>query len=58
MDDYLYRIVSASNLMEIHLLGEEMIYVMDNEKLHCNEKRKIQKENIFNEGVYHSIHGE
>ena len=46
MDDYLYRIVSASNLMEVHLLGEQMIYVMDNQNFQNGRKKMILEENV------------
>jgi hypothetical protein len=46
MYDDLYKIVSASNLMDVHLSGEEIIYVTDDKYFQNGRKKKIQEENV------------
>lgn len=56
MNEYLYEIRGAESGTS-DLSDEEMIYVQAYSKVHTNRKNKIQKENIYNEGICHSIYG-
>lgn len=55
MNEYLYEIKVPS--WPLDLSDEEMIYVQAYSKVHTNRKNKIQKENIYNEGICHSVYG-
>lgn len=46
MNEGLDRIVSASNLKEVHLLGEEIIYVTDDKYFQNGRKKMIQEDNL------------
>lgn len=46
MNEYLYEVAVPSNLTEVHLTDEEMIYVIANEKLHSNRRKRFQKEKM------------
>lgn len=46
MNEDLYTIVSASNLVDVHLSGEEIIYVMDNKNFQNGRKKMILEENM------------
>ena len=55
MNEYLYDLTSFPFGEEVN--EEEMMYVTANEKLRTNRKNKNQKENIYNEGIYHNFYG-
>lgn len=49
MNEDLYKIVFASNLMDVHLLGEEIIYVTDDKYFQNGGNKMIQDENVKHE---------
>lgn len=56
MNEYLYEI-SCDDFCTSDLSDEEMIYVQAYSKVHTNRKNKIQKENMYNEGICNGIYG-
>lgn len=46
MNEDLYKIVSVSNLVDVHLSGEEIIYAMDNQNFQNGRKKMILEENV------------
>lgn len=56
MNEYLYEI-SCDDFCTSDLSDEEIMYVQAYSKVHTNRKNKIQKENMYNEGICHSVYG-
>lgn len=54
MNEYLMELLLQ---MEKELSDEEIIYVQAYQRVHTNRKNKIKKENIYNEGICHSVYG-